>query len=81
MTYIHFEIDGKSVDLDKVEDQVVSMLLTAMALQYDNMLKRLRCPDHGGRAVVHVRDTGLDHWDVDVSGCCPEFVAEARQRL
>ena len=81
MTYVNFEIDGKSVDLDKLEDPHMNTLLTAMALQYDHKLKGPRCQVHGKRAVVHVRDTGQQFWDVDVSGCCPEFVAEARERL
>ena len=84
MTYVHFEISGKSLDLevlDRSKAPVESAALDAMVLEFDRKLSGLRCPKHGRRPFVRVHGPMFGELDFDVSGCCPKFVAEVRRRL
>ena len=80
MLTITFEIDGRRVSLDNLEDALERAILTAAEDKIRSKLTELRDPETGEFPVVTIHGRSLDNLSVKVSGS-EKLIARVKARL
>ncbi len=84
MTYVNFEINGKSVDLEVLYNSpshAEACMLGSVATVIEERLKGITCPVHGEPPIVWFHGSNALRMEREVQGCCDEFVEMARRRV
>lgn len=77
---IRFEINGRRIDLDKIEDALMAAVLEGVRTQVREKIGAIRDPETGEFPTVVVRGKGLDDLKMHVDGS-PAVIALVKQRL
>ena len=84
MTYVHFEINGKRLDLDAMFDspmRATAVMLGGLEVHFKKRMEGLRCPVHGEPPTIRFHGPSALQLEREVQGCCDELVEWARRRL
>lgn len=77
---IRFEIGGRRVDPDKIEDALMAAMLEGIRTEIREKVGAIRDPETGEFPTVVVRGKSIDNLSMSVVGS-PAIIAEVKQRL
>jgi hypothetical protein len=81
MVDITFEISGETVEPHEMNDALDVMFLEHLHDKISNGLESVQCKKHGCRPRITVKGQSLDSLTYEVSGCCPELIAETQDKI
>jgi hypothetical protein len=84
MADIYFEVDGERVPARRLNEQISSVIrkrsLTSIASRFEQLLRNVRCPEHGTVPTVVVQ-VGAGAKGYELDGCCDACIKAAEAAL
>ena len=81
MVDIAFEIKGKTIEPEGMKDVLDVIFLEHLGNEIRKCLGSVQCKKHGSKPMVKVKGQSLDSLTYEVSGCCPDFIKEAQDKI
>ncbi|MBW2466388.1 MAG: hypothetical protein JRF02_03730 [Deltaproteobacteria bacterium] len=81
MVDVSFEINGRTVQPDSMQDVLDILFLKHVREKINDSLSSVCCAIHGKKPSVIVRGSSLDSLNYEVSGCCKDFVDKVRKKI
>ena len=78
---ISFEINGRKVNPNDMENALESLILSQVAESVKESVGNLRCAEHGQSPKIKVKGRNLDNLSFDISGCCDDLIEKVRAKF
>ena len=78
---ISFEINGREVNPNDMEDTLESAILSQVAEFVKESVGNLRCAEHKQSPKIKVKGSNLDNLSFDISGCCNDLIEKVRAKF
>ena len=78
---ISFEINGRKVNPNDMEDALESLILSQVAESVKESVGNLLCAEHGQSPKIKVKGRNLDNLSFDISGCCDDLIEKVHAKL
>ena len=78
---ISFEINGREVNPNDMEDALESAILSQVAEFVKESVGNLRCAEHEQSPKIKVKGSNLDNLSFDISGCCNDLIEKVRAKF
>lgn len=76
-----FEIDGKAVDPNDVEDPAEAAMLRSIMASVADRVEDIYCKEHNEGPHFVCTGTSYDDLNLEVLGCCDALVEQVQKRL
>jgi len=81
MVEVTFEIKGKEVEPEGMKDVLDIIFLEHLRGEVRDCLGSVQCKKHDRMPKVKIKGQSLDNLTYEVSGCCPEFIEEVKEKI
>ena len=81
MAKISFEIKGKEVQMDDMNDILDILFLKHLHNEIKNCVGSVCCQKHDQEPAVTIKGHNLDNLVCEVTGCCNELIKETLKKL
>jgi hypothetical protein len=81
MVRVEFQIGGRRVQPTALRNRLQRAVLEAIERSIRDRVRAPRCSGHASAIVVMGQGPTFDDLSFELSGCCPEGVEQAKQRL
>ena len=81
MIEVTFEINGKRIDPNNLQDALERAVLQSVQEFVRTRLRAIRCPEHGEAPRVICKGRSIDDLSFEVTGCCQSLIDAVIDKL
>lgn len=81
MVDVSFEIGGRTIRPNQIEDDFQRLILEDFANSICESLRGVKCAVHGEQPRIRCVGRRSDELNVEVSGCCEALITQATNKL
>lgn len=81
MLDLSFEINGRKVNPNKIENALETAVLNKVTESIKKTVGSIRCSEHHQAPKIKVKGKNLNDLSFNVSGCCEGLIAEVKSKF
>lgn len=81
MLEIKYEVNGKPVSLENLQDALMAAVLVSVKNHVIETIGSATCPEHGGSPNITIVGNSLEDVSFNVSGCCQGLIDEVKRKF